>query len=81
MENGINYHYHSWSPYRMPVTGLSGLEMATGKIRADINFLNPYPHAKIRACARNPQWVGNDTCTRYSRIPAYLRARLDTRKF
>ena len=24
MENGINYHYHSWSPCRMPVTGLSG---------------------------------------------------------
>jgi hypothetical protein len=32
------------------------LEMATGKIRADINFLNPYPRAKIRTRtrARNP---------------------------
>ena len=49
--------------------------MATGKIRADINFLNPYPRAKIRtrarARARNPQRVENDTRTRYPRIPAY----------
>ena len=45
--------------------------MATGKIRADINFINPYPHAKIRirARARNPQRVENDTRTRYLRIP------------
>ena len=48
------------------------LKMATGKIRADINFINPYPHAKIRARARahNPQRVGNETRTRYPRIPA-----------
>ena len=47
--------------------------MATDKIRADINFINPYPHAKIRARARarNPQRVENDTRTRYPRIPAY----------
>ena len=64
----------------MPVTGLSDLEMATGKIRVDINFLNPYPRAKIHACARNPQRVGNETRTRYPRIPAYLRARPYTRK-
>jgi len=81
MENGINYHYHSWSPCRMPVTGLSGLEMATGKIRADINFINPYPRGKIRARARNPQRVENDTRTRYPRIPAYPRVRPHTRKF
>jgi hypothetical protein len=45
--------------------------MATGKIRADSNFINPYPHAKIRirARARNPQRVENDTRTRYPRIP------------
>ena len=45
--------------------------MATGKIRADINFINPYPRAKIRARARarNPQRVENDTRTRYPRIP------------
>ena len=43
--------------------------MATDKIRADINFINPYPRAEIRA--RNPQRVENDTRTRYPRIPAY----------
>ena len=45
--------------------------MATGKIRVDNNFINPYPHAKIRirARARNPQRVENDTRTRYPRIP------------
>ena len=34
-----------------------GVKMATVKIRADINFINPYPRAKIRARARarNPQ--------------------------
>ena len=59
------------------------LKMATGKIRADINFINPYSCAKIRARARarNPQRVGNDTRTRYPRIPAYPRARPHTRKF
>ena len=59
----------------------SPLKMATGKIRADINFINPYPRAKIRARARNPQRVENDTRTRYSRIPAYPRVRPHTRKF
>ena len=51
----------------------SPLKMATGKIRADINFINPYPRAKIRARARarNPQRVENDTRTRYPRVPAY----------
>ena len=56
------------------------LKMATGKIRMDINFINLYPRAKIRARARNPQRVGNETRTRYPRIPAYLRARPYTRK-
>jgi len=55
--------------------------MATGKIRADINFINPYPRAKICARARNPQQVGNNTRTRYPGIPAYPRARPHTRKF
>ena len=61
----------------------SPLKMATGKIRADINFINPYPRAKIRARARarNPQRVENDTRTRYPRIPAYPRVRPHTRKF
>ena len=49
--------------------------MATGKIRADINFMNTYSRAKIharaRARTRNPQRVENDTRTRYPRIPAY----------
>ena len=45
--------------------------MATDKIRADINFINPYPRAKIRARARDPQRIGNDIRTRYQRIPAY----------
>ena len=57
----------------------SRIKMATGKIRADINFINPYPRAKIRV--RNPQRVGNNTRTRYPRIPAYPRVRLHTRKF
>ena len=59
------------------------LNMATGKIRADINFINPYPCAKIRAraLARNPQRVENDTRTRYPRIPAYPLVRPHTRKF
>ena len=45
--------------------------MATDKICADSNLINPYPHAKIRirARARNPQRVENDTRTRYPRIP------------
>ena len=57
--------------------------MATGKIRADINFMNSYPRVKIRALAyaHNPQRVGNHTLTRYPRIPAYPRARPHTRKF
>ena len=52
-------------------------KMATGKIRADINFINPYPRAKIRARARarNPQRVENDTRTCYPRIPENPRAR------
>jgi hypothetical protein len=59
------------------------VKMVTGKIRADINFINPYPHAQIRARARarNPQQVENDTCTHYPRIPAYPRVRPHTRKF
>ena len=59
------------------------LKMPTGKIRADINFINPYPCAEIRARARarNPQQVENDTRTRYPRIPAYPRVRPHTRKF
>ena len=57
----------------IPVNGSltqSLLKMATSKIRADNNFINPYPHAKIRirARARNPQRVENDTRTRYPRI-------------
>ena len=51
--------------------------MATGKIRADTNFRDPYPHAKIRARARarNPRWVETQTRTRCPRIPAYPWAR------
>ena len=66
----------------VPVSyGGTYLKMATGKIRADINFINQYPRAKIRARARNPQRVENDTRTRYPRIPAYPRVRPYTRKF
>ena len=64
---------------------LPRLKMATGKIRADINFINPYPRAEIRAraraLARAPQRVENDTRTRYPRIPAYPRVRPHTSKF
>ena len=62
---------------------VSAVKVATDKIRADINFINPYPRTKIRARARarNPQRVGNDTRTRYPRIPAYPRERPHTRKF
>jgi hypothetical protein len=57
--------------------------METGKIRADINFVYPYPRTEIRtrARARNPPRAQNDARIRYPRIPAYPRARPCTRKF
>jgi hypothetical protein len=50
----------------------SRIKMATGKIHADINFVNPYLHAKIRTRtrARNPSRVGNNARTRYPWISA-----------
>ena len=58
--------------------------MATGKIRADTNFVDPHPHAqtraRARARARNPQRIQNNTHTRYPRIPAYPWACPYTRK-
>jgi hypothetical protein len=58
------------------------LKMATGKIRADINFVNPYPHAKIhvRTRARNPPRVGNNARSRYPWIPACPRIPIPIRK-
>jgi hypothetical protein len=55
--------------------------MATGKIRADTNFVNPYPRTKIRARthARNPPRARNDARNRYphtrghTRVPASFR--------
>jgi hypothetical protein len=55
--------------------------MATGKIRADINFVYPYPRTEIRTRTRNPPRARNDARIRYPRIPAYPRARPCTRKF
>jgi hypothetical protein len=55
--------------------------MATDKIRADIDFVNLYPRAKIRACtrARNLPRVKNDARTRYPRIPACPRIPIPAR--
>jgi hypothetical protein len=60
----------------------STLKTATGKIRADINFVNPYLHAKIRTRirARNPSRVGNNAHTRYLRIPACPRIPVPVRR-
>jgi hypothetical protein len=57
--------------------------MATGKIRADINFVNMYPRAKIhtRTRARNPPRARNDTRNYYLRISTYPRARPYTASF
>ena len=56
--------------------------MATGKIRADTDLIDPHPRVKTRARtrARNPPRVQNDTRTRYPRIPAYPRVRPCTHK-
>jgi hypothetical protein len=60
--------------------------MATGKICADINFINPYPHAKIRTRTRtrtracNSSRVGNNSRTRYPRIPACPRIPVPVRR-
>jgi len=58
------------------------LGMATNKIRADINFIDPHPRAKTRArtCARYPSQVENGAHIRYPRIPACPRAHPSTRK-
>ena len=59
------------------------LGMPTGKIHADIDFVDPRPRAKTRARtrARNPPRVQNDTRTRYLPIPACLRVHPYARKF
>ena len=41
------------------------LIFSNGKIHADINFINPYPHAKICARTRNLLRVGNGAYTPY----------------
>jgi len=55
--------------------------MATGKIHADTDLVDPHPQVKIQARTRNPPRVQSNTRTRYPRIPACPRVRPYTRKF
>jgi hypothetical protein len=52
--------------------------MATGKIRADTNFINPYPRAKIRARTRARNRHGHEM-TPVTAIRGYPHTRGHTR--